>query len=107
MFRIFTRPIADWLAFHGTYAAFRRLDPHLRADLGLADADLRRLSRRAMHWDGPVSLFTLLADDDGRQGISSIVWQETGSASDSPSASMASVKNASLPRLHHSYCPET
>jgi len=102
----FIKRIADWLAFHNTYAALRRLDPHLRADLGLAQTDLRRLSLRAMEAKGQISLFVLLAENEP-QGISSTVWQETGSASDSPSASMASVKNASLPLLHHSYCPET
>lgn len=63
MLTILLRPIADWLAFHNTYAALRRLDPHLRADLGLEEADLRRLSRKAISHKGPISIYRL-ADED-------------------------------------------
>lgn len=115
------RMLADWLAFHATHAALRRLDPYLRADLGLTDADLRRISRRAVHHEGPISIYRLVGDDIGEervpcgtlsacdQGISSTLWHEIGSASESSSSptSMESVKKASLPRLHHSYWPET
>ncbi|WMT87227.1 DUF1127 domain-containing protein [Pelagibacterium sp. 26DY04] len=57
------RALADWLAFHTLYAALRRLDPHLKADLGLSDADLRRLSRKAMHHKGPISIYRLVEED--------------------------------------------
>lgn len=104
------RVLADWLAFQSTYAALRRLDPYLRADLGLTDADLRRISRRAVHHKGPISIYLLVEEDSVRdQGVSTTLWHEIGSASESSSSptSMASVKKASLPRLHHSYWPET
>ncbi|WMT92077.1 DUF1127 domain-containing protein [Pelagibacterium sp. H642] len=57
------RALADWLAFHTLYAALRRLDPHLKADLGLSDADLRRLSRKAMHHKAPISIYRLVEED--------------------------------------------
>lgn len=57
------RALADWLAFHSTYGALKRLDPHLKADLGLTDADLRRLSRKAMHHKGPISIYRLAYED--------------------------------------------
>lgn len=57
------RALADWLAFHTLYTALRRLDPHLKADLGLSDADLRRLSRRARHHQGPISIYRLVEED--------------------------------------------
>ncbi|WP_420864535.1 DUF1127 domain-containing protein [Pelagibacterium halotolerans] len=51
--------LRDWIAFHQTYSALRRLDPQLRRDLGLSGADLRRISRKVMHKKGPISLFAL------------------------------------------------
>lgn len=55
--------LRDWLAFHSTYRALKRLDVHLRADLGIEDADMRRLARRAMTCGEQVNLYTLIADD--------------------------------------------
>ena len=63
MLEFLWRPIADWLAFHDTHAALRGLDPHLRADLGLGDADLRRLSRKAAGHKGPITVYQLAYED--------------------------------------------
>jgi uncharacterized protein YjiS (DUF1127 family) len=67
MFRSFSLMLRDWVAFHQTYGALRRLDSHLRRDLGLADADLRRISRKVMHENGPISLLALREEDEDSQ----------------------------------------
>ncbi|WP_408636274.1 DUF1127 domain-containing protein [Pelagibacterium flavum] len=59
--------LRDWIVFHQTYSALRRLDPHLRRDLGLSEADLRRISRKVMHEKGPISLFALREDNEELQ----------------------------------------
>ena len=55
--------LRDWLAFHHTLAALRGLDPHLRADLGVTDADLPAIARRAVAMKGPISLYRLRDED--------------------------------------------
>ena len=57
--------LAEWWAFTMTYDALRRLDPALKSDLGLGEADLRRLARRAMKAKGPISIYQLVNEETG------------------------------------------
>ena len=64
MFKSVFIKLRDWIVFHQTYSALKQLDPHLRRDLGLEDADLQRISRKVMHEKGPINLFVLREEDE-------------------------------------------
>lgn len=49
-----------WLRYCTTYYALRSLDPHLRADLGLENADLRDIAKRAAAAPCPINIYTLM-----------------------------------------------
>lgn len=55
--------LIDWWAFTTTYSALRRIDPHLKADLALEDANLRRIARMAARHRGPISVYQLVNCD--------------------------------------------
>lgn len=64
MFNSAFMKLREWILFHQTHNALKRLDLHLRRDLGLKEADLRRISRKVMHQKGPISLFALREEDE-------------------------------------------